>query len=354
MPSDRRRASDPDAIDAVLIVPGAIAFAISFAVTPVFRGLAKKFGHLDVPNERSSHGLSTPRNGGLAILIGIVGAAVAASFAGDRPLLAMLVGAAALSVVALIDERRALPRSARLIAQIAVATAVAFAGDLVISSVGLPMGAIELGAFGPAVTVIWIVGVINVYNFMDGANGLAGMQGIIAGVALALLLASSDPTGVQLSLALVGATAGFLPWNFPRASIFMGDTGSNTLGLLFGSLILRATTHGVPFPAAALALAPFLLDASVTMAIRIARREAFFSTPHRLHFYQRLLDRGWTHVQVTAAWSGLAAISAVAAVLYPVADAIQQSLTIGAIVVVHTAVAVAIIATPSRRLMRRT
>jgi UDP-N-acetylmuramyl pentapeptide phosphotransferase/UDP-N-acetylglucosamine-1-phosphate transferase len=328
----------------VLILPVALAFAISFALSPVFRKLAGKFGHMDTPNERSSHGRSTPRSGGLAILIGIIGTAVATSIVRDRALLAMLVGAVALSGVALVDERRALPRLARFVAQIAVATVVASAGDLML----------DLGPFGPAITVIWIVGVINVYNFMDGANGLASMQGIIAGIALAILLASSDAAGVQLALAVVGAAAGFLPWNLPRASIFMGDTGSNALGLLFGSLILRAVSHGVPFPAAALILAPFLFDASVTIAVRIVRREAFFSTPHRLHFYQRLLDRGWTHVQVTTAWSVLAALSAAAAVLYPAADAIQRSVAIAVIVVIHTTVAVAIIATRPRGLVRRT
>lgn len=316
--------------------------ALSATLSPTVRRLARTFSHIDVPSERSSHRVPTPKSGGIAILIAILGASAATRVAGDPGLGAALLGAVVLSAVALLDEHRSLPRLSRLAVQVAVAIFVVRAGDLAVRPLGYSGGSIEMDGIAAVVAIIWVVGFINVYNFMDGVNGLASVQAIVGGAALVLLLAPEDLAAATLAVALAAAAAGFLPWNFPRASMFMGDTGSNAFGLLFAVLILRAVDADVQFPAAALPFAPFLFDASVTIAIRIARRERFFSTPHRIHFYQRLLDRGWTHAQVTGAWGGLAAISAGAALLYPGLAQAAQVLALTAIIGLHVAVAVAI------------
>lgn len=332
-------------IPAAVLAAAAIAFLLALVLSPVFRRVASSFGHIDVPNERSSHVSPTPRSGGLAIGFGIAGAAASAGLAADPAVAAALIGAALLGAMALVDEHRALPRRGRLLVQIAVAVLVIVVGRLTAASAVGGGASLALGALAFVMAVVWVVGVVNVYNFMDGANGLAASQAIVAGIALALLMGAADPPAATFALIVAGAAAGFLPWNFPHASIFMGDTGSNCLGLAFAVLTVRAAADGIALPAIVLPLAPFLLDASVTVLIRVARGEAFFSTPHRLHFYQRLLDRGWTHPGVTAVWTALAIASSCAALAYPRVPPPAAWTLVAAVLLVHAAVASSILRT---------
>jgi Fuc2NAc and GlcNAc transferase len=185
---------------------------------------------------------------------------------------------------------------------------------------------------------------------MDGINGLAGIEGLIASATLAVLLAMhNDALGAIASAGLAGGCAGFLPWNFPTARTFMGDSGSTFLGFLLGILVLRSQSFGIGILVAALPLTPFVFDTVATLAIRVARRERFWIA-HRMHFYQRLLSAGWSHSEVTALWSVLALASAATALAYEGLDPVEGAVAVGGVVVLHIAVGAAVLAVQRRAL----
>ena len=235
---------------------------------------------VDVPNDRSLHSRPIPRIGGW----GVIPAAIAAAFffgAADWPLagLAML-----LFVVSYLDDRIGLPILARLTTHAVVSVAWVMLGP---SSLPLLMAGIVV------IAIMWW---INLYNFMDGANGLAGGMGLIGFLAYAVGAASHDMLPLTLwSLALAGASAGFLLFNFRSARVFLGDCGSVPLGFFVGALGLWSWSGGAwpawfPF----LVFASFFLDATVTLLRRMINGEPFWRA-HAEHYYQRLIRSGWSH-----------------------------------------------------------
>jgi UDP-N-acetylmuramyl pentapeptide phosphotransferase/UDP-N-acetylglucosamine-1-phosphate transferase len=286
---------------------GLFAAGISTLLTPVARSIARRLGALDLPNERSSHSVPTPRTGGYAIVIAIaVGALVAGAF-WDSRLLAVGTGSLVLIALAAVDEVRTLSRVGRFIAQLLVGALVAFA-----LRPAQPIASEVLLLVLLGVATLWTVWMTNAYNFMDGINGLASSSAVVAGVTMAILFSQAgDLPAAGLAVAIAGAAAGFFAWNM-TGTIFMGDVGSSTLGFLFACLVLRARGDGLLIPAV-LPLAPILFDATLTLIIRAVRGERFFSTPHRSHCYQLLVQRGWSHPSVTAIWFGLAIVCAAVA-----------------------------------------
>jgi UDP-N-acetylmuramyl pentapeptide phosphotransferase/UDP-N-acetylglucosamine-1-phosphate transferase len=185
---------------------------------------------------------------------------------------------------------------------------------------------------------------------MDGINGILSMESVLAAAAYcALFLGLDDPTGVAFSLVILGATAGFMPWNFPSGSIFMGDGGSATLGFLFAFLAVRLAGGGASLVAALLPLFPFLFDSSLTILLRMRRGERFFATPHRSHLYQRLVALGWSHVAVTSLWGLLAALCCAIALRYDNLTTPWQFAALSAVVGIHGTIACAVLWAHSRR-----
>lgn len=314
------------------------AFAIAVVLTPALRAAAHRVGYLDLPNERSSHAEPTPRNGGIAIVAGILGAfALYGRF--DVATAGYCAAVLVLALLAFFDERQDLPVWFRFGAQLAVATGLAVVANAVIAD-----GTLRFvpHALLLALSVVWLTGVLNAYNFMDGLNGMAASEAIVCGVAFGWLAAAAgDRNAVILAIAVAGAAAGFLPWNLPSGSIFMGDIGSSALGILLATLTLRLTHDGVPFVAAVLPLAPFLLDSSITLLRRALRGERVY-TPHRTHYYQRLNQRGWSHAAVTATWALLAVLSSVAAIAYVPASLTGRVAIVAFVAVMHAAVFITI------------
>jgi UDP-N-acetylmuramyl pentapeptide phosphotransferase/UDP-N-acetylglucosamine-1-phosphate transferase len=161
--------------------------------------------------------------------------------------------------------------------------------------------------------IIWMV---NLYNFMDGMDGFAASMAIIGLGSLSLAALSAGATTYPLAGALVVvAVAGFAVWNLPPARIFMGDIGSTFLGLLAAVFGLAGIAAGYfPLWVPALVFSPFWVDATYTLAKRIARREAFWQA-HRSHFYQRLVLKTGSHRRVLVAELLLMLACAVSAVL---------------------------------------
>ncbi len=160
----------------------------------------------------------------------------------------------------------------------------------------------DLSVINAALALLSMVWLTNLYNFMDGIDGLAGAQALCAALAGGVLLWLSDAQGLVLaSLALALSSAGFLAWNWPPAKIFMGDAGSGLLGYSFAVLALASAQSGaMPAWIWLILLAPFVLDATLTLLRRMLRGERWHQA-HATHLYQRMVQSGYSHKQVTLA-----------------------------------------------------
>jgi len=280
------------------------------------RDLALGRALLDHPNDRSSHSIPRPRLGGIGVVAPLLAAGAGLIVAGRAPasLLVPLGATALVALLGLADDVRPLPARVRFGVQLALASIVVAA-----SWDRLPAAAGALGAWLPApvlaaLAVLWIVWLTNLYNFMDGIDGLAGAQALIAALALAAVAAGLGAgTTAWLLLALAGSSLGFLFFNFPPSSIFMGDVGSTAIGFFFGILPLLPESRPVPVEPVALALSLFVLDATATLLRRVTAGEKWY-TPHRTHLYQRPVVAGVGHRTVLlVAAAAMAVVSGCAA-----------------------------------------
>ncbi|HVG84833.1 MAG TPA: glycosyltransferase family 4 protein [Vicinamibacterales bacterium] len=289
------------------IAAGVTVFTLSWALVLLVRSLALRRGLLDLPNERSSHVLPTPRLGGIGILVAIVVAGSGMAWAAgmlSRDAVIVLVLSAGVSLVSLQDDLRGLSPLGRLIVHLAAAfVTVAALGALDIVP-GVEAGtAATLAAQG--LTILWIAGFINAFNFMDGTDGIAAAQALIAGSVWAVTGWSLDDAPLMVvAIAVAAASAGFLVHNRPPATIFMGDVGSALLGFLLSTLPLLAVGRQ-SLLTAVLPVWPFVFDTTFTLLRRARRRENLLAA-HRSHLYQRLTRCGWSHGRTAILYSVLA------------------------------------------------
>jgi len=281
-----------------LCLAGAIAAVLSGLATWPLLALLRHRQVLDRPNERSSHQRPTPRGGGLAI-VGVALAVwlgwLALSNALTTPVLGVILLAAALMAVSFVDDLRGLPVIARLAVQICAVAAGLWLLDadvLVFQGLLPPI----LDRLATAVAWLWF---INLFNFMDGIDGIAGVEAVSIGVGCVLVtLLTADDAGWRLPAAIIaGAALGFLPWNWQPARTFMGDAGSVSLGFLLGWLLIQVAASGA-WAAAFLLPLVFVADATVTLMRRLVKGEAIWRA-HRSHFYQRAARATGSHARVT-------------------------------------------------------
>lgn len=279
-----------------------LPLASSLAGTWLALGYARRRGLLDQPGERRSHAVATPRGGGISIAVVLLATILVVGYRYPELRLVLQAGGVGLVLVAAvgwIDDHRPLSARARLVAH--ALSAALLAAAVLLSG----HGALAAGIAFAAVLVL-----VNVWNFMDGIDGLATSQAAIAGLGYALVAGPGAPA--WLGLALAGACCGFLPFNFPRARIFLGDVGSGALGqglALAGVLVMIApagTAGPSLWPLLVLPLATFLVDASLTLGRRVLRREAWWQ-PHVQHAYQVWSRRLGRHAPVTLAYAGWSA-----------------------------------------------
>lgn len=281
---------------------------------PLRMALAR-LGIVDLPNPRSSHRQPTIRGGGVSIVcvvlvaIAVEGGRVHGIFAG------FAIPVALLAAISFRDDFRSLPAGYKLGTQFAVA-ALGLSWIYGLNTIHLSaLGTFRLAA-AAILAAVGIVGSANAFNFMDGIDGIAGLQGTIVGLGTAALalVGGVPPLGppVVISIALAGAALGFLPHNFPRATLFMGDVGSAPLGFALALLAawIVCTTHPVLIIAFAALHANFVVDTGITLIRRCARSEKIH-LPHRDHFYQRAVRAGYTHAQVATTVALLQIILAV-------------------------------------------
>ena len=277
----------------------------------LFTGLALHYARarqlLDLPGRRRSHAIPTLRGGGVAIVLTLL---IALALIHWRDVRLPLLVAAALVLVAGIgwlDDHRPQPVRRRLLVHVLAGSGLAL---LLLGLYPNPLPAWPTFVVA-ALATFWLVGCINTWNFMDGSNGLLTSQCLWLGLALALWFpASASGHGALaspwalLALTLAAACAGFLPFNFPRAVIFLGDVGSGALGLVCGLLLLVAAWLA-PERIWLLLLLPsaLLVDATATLLWRILAGRRWY-TAHREHLYQWLIRSGRSHAQVAVLYMG--------------------------------------------------
>lgn len=288
---------------------GVTAFLASAGLSALARRYALARSLLDVPNERSLHAVPMPRGGGIAIaLVVLAGLVLLALTGATEPRLAVAFGGggALVAAVGWLDDRRGLAASTRLLAHVAAAAwTVAWLQGMPYLTVGA--WAVHLGLPGALLAVLGVVWATNLYNFMDGIDGLAAAEAIVAGLAGALLLAPREPSLALVALLIAAAAGGFLVWNWPPARLFMGDVGSGFLGFVFGGLAVASENARVlPALVWLVLLGPFFADATVTLIRRMIRGERWLAA-HRSHAYQRAVQAGWSHQRVTCAVAALTA-----------------------------------------------
>jgi Fuc2NAc and GlcNAc transferase len=279
-------------------------FAISALITAVLRRVLGRHGLMDLPNARSSHEVPVPRGGGLAIVVAFLSAVVwflERRLIPDRLAWALIGGGLAIAIAGLLDDRFKLAAWPRIVVHSLAAAWAVWCLDAtrtapLVSDGDLWNWVRRCAAF---IALVWLT---NLFNFMDGIDGLAGMEAVCAsGFGAFLLFRTQLQSGAQLSLMLCAASLGFLVWNWPPAKIFMGDVGSGFLGFTLGTLALFSSQSGsaLVWPWLIL-LSAFLVDATVTLLRRMFKRARWYEA-HRTHAYQHAAKAFDSHAKVTLA-----------------------------------------------------
>lgn len=288
----------------VIVLLGTV-LAASILATGLLRRYALRRNLLDVPNDRSSHRMPTPRGGGVAIVLTFLAGLVplvATGLAAGRTAAALAGAGALVAVVGFLDDHGHVAARWRLLAHFAAAlwALLALGGLPPIAALG---STIPLGWSGNVLCAVALVWLLNLYNFMDGIDGIAGVEAVtVSAGAIAVYHQQAVPVAEWTMPALLAAsTLGFLAWNRPPARIFMGDAGSGFLGIVLGILAVRA---GHISPALlwswAILLGAFVVDATVTLLRRLQRGEKAYEA-HRSHAYQHAAARFESHGRVTIA-----------------------------------------------------
>jgi UDP-N-acetylmuramyl pentapeptide phosphotransferase/UDP-N-acetylglucosamine-1-phosphate transferase len=326
-----------------ILSAGIAAFLVSAIVSGLLRRYRGHFALLDIPNERSLHSRATPRAGGLAILAGfVVGITVAGVWSASP---GAVWSAAVLAIIAAIsfsDDLWRLPAWLRFAVHLAASLLMVYGAGYLPAALHLLPGLIWMSpAWAIAVfCVLFTTWLVNLYNFMDGMDGLAGGMAVIGFATLALLgWLGAAPLYASAALMVAAAAGGFLPFNFPPARLFMGDVGSGSLGLLVALFLLWAERAGLfPLWLGALVFSPFIVDATWTVIRRALQGKRPWQA-HREHFYQRLVQTGWSHRRATLWGYALMLKCSLVAVLASCFTAIGvQGLLLGWMLAVYLAI----------------
>lgn len=264
----------------------------SYAATFVIKKLAHRYQIVDVPNQRSSHKIVTPRGGGLAIVITwYIGISILflAGYLECSLYYALMCGIL-LAIVSMLDDIITLSPKIRLVAQILVSLgALLFLKGLYPVALGGYEFNIKLILY--PLTLIGIVWFINLYNFLDGIDAYVSIEAIF--LAAAFFLFTESP----IVLVLMASVIGFLFWNWPKAKIFMGDVGSTQLGFILVVLgIYFHNQNEVSILYWILLTSPFWFDATFTLFRRWRNKEKL-SNAHKKHAYQRIVQFGFSHLK---------------------------------------------------------
>lgn len=264
-------------------------FVVSWVLTLVLRRYALAKSLMDIPNERSSHSIPTPRGGGVAIVVSFLLALPVLgglNMLSPSALYGLFVSGLLVAIIGFADDHGHIAARWRLLGHfIAAGWALFWLNGL--PPIGFFGVVVDLGWFGSILALVYLVWMLNLYNFMDGIDGLASAEAISVCLGMCLVhWFSGNLELIWAPLILAAAVAGFLWWNFPPARIFMGDSGSGFLGLVLGLLSIQAA-WGTPqlLWSWLILLGVFIVDATWTLIRRLLRGEKVYEA-HRSHAYQ--------------------------------------------------------------------
>jgi len=300
---------------------------ISLLLTPIVRWFCLRFGIIDKPDAvRKLQLKPVSLGGGMAVFVSVCLAFTIVLLA-DRYLGNGVLGtldirwhilfyaAAALMLVGLADDAFALRGRQKLLLQILVVVAVV-GGGTVVQSVQFVGFRLELGVFAFPLTVVWLLAAINALNLIDGADGMASTAGAIISLGLSILCVQMDAfIGSVVAAALCGSLIGFLVFNRPPASIYLGDAGSMVIGLFVGVISIWGSVKGTTL----LSFAPLLIlslplfDSSIAILRRVLTGRSIYATD-RAHLHHRLLDR-FSHPMMLFVVAGLCGITSAASIV---------------------------------------
>ena len=285
-----------------------IAAAVAAGLTWLAILYARKQQLVDYPDQqRRSHAVATPRGGGISIAVVLIAAMLwlFARMYSDVIFMpfwvSTLIGVTSVTFIGWIDYHRSLSVKIRFAVHLIAAGLLSYA----IWKLGGSLSTVFL-------TFLLAIGLINIWNFMVGINGLAASQAALVCIGYALFL--QTPTFIFLALVLAAACLGFLPFNFPKAMVFMGDVGSGCLGYGIAIIVSFALLErGQPFHLASfllicLPLTVFCFDAGFTLLSRILTRQSWWQ-PHVQHVYQRMSRKYAKHWPVTLMYGAVTIIS---------------------------------------------
>src|SRR3954468_25045769 len=282
----------PDELHAALAA--GTAAVVTAALTPVVGRISRRFGLLDEPRERGLSERMTPLLGGVAIMAGVLIAALV-FLPLDTTYRAILAGAAVITVVGAVDDVVDLHPALKLAGQ-AGAVAIPVSSGVVVGDFTLPfVHRVDLGGLGAPLTVAGLLLVINVVNFSDGVDGLAAGVCAIAASSFAIIAFDlGKGSAAVLAAVIAGAALGFLVHNFHPASVFMGDCGSNLLGFLLGCVVVEGslkTNALIALIGPLVVLAVPFLDTGFVVAKRLKYRQPVYRAD-RWHFHHRMANIG--------------------------------------------------------------
>ena len=294
-------------MDTLLALHALQALLVAAAATELAIRYARRRRLLDQPGQRRSHSVPTPRGGGIAIVLAVFGCAAPLLKLPWIPAALLALSLILVAVIGWWDDHAPLSARARVAVQVPASVLLAsVALGTLPAAPALPL-AVALGGF-IALSTTWS---INLHNFMDGINGLLTAQAAFVFAMIGLLGLLGLEHGLDgVPAVLAAACLGFLPFNFPRARIFLGDVGSGALGLLVAAALWWAVLREPRWIAAGLLLvSAFAIDATATLLQRFWRGRRWYSA-HREHLYQWLVRSGGSHARVVSyymAWNLLLA-----------------------------------------------
>jgi UDP-GlcNAc:undecaprenyl-phosphate/decaprenyl-phosphate GlcNAc-1-phosphate transferase len=312
------------------VLPGLVAAALAFALTPLVARLAVILGAVDMPGERKVHTTPIPRLGGLAVVAAIVVTFAAARFLSrghwqlpPQLVLGMASGILPILAISVIDDIRGVAARWKFIAHVLGAFLAVSQGITLAPVVHLFGSPLYIGWIAAPLSVAWIVGVTNAFNIIDGLDGLSAGLAFISAICMSAVFALvGQPEMAGVSLVLGGALAGFLPYNIHPARLFLGDTGATAIGFCLASFALRG---GSTLSSGFAALLPVfilglpLADTLIAMLRRTLhrleyRRGSWFEAD-RNHIHHRLLALGVDHAKAVLWLYGAGLVLAGAALL---------------------------------------
>lgn len=323
---------------AQLLKPIVLAFLVSLVMTPIVIRLAKKFGFLDIPKDaRRMHNKPIPLSGGVAMYVAImIGMIVFLKL--NRELICVMIGATLILISGLIDDKTDMSPKMKLLFQLTAALLL-IVGNVRVEffTNPFPIGetVIFLGVLSIPITIFWIVGITNTVNLIDGMDGLAAGVSLICSISLMLIANKFGYDNMAIIAALlVGACAGFLPYNFNPAKIFMGDTGA----LFLGFMLSYISVEGIMKSAAALTIiVPVLIlgvpvfDTTFAMIRRKLSGKKIMQAD-KGHLHHRLLALGLTQKQTVLTLYVISIIFGLLAIVVAEVDA-KTGLFISALVI---------------------